>query len=367
MPDLINVIKETVSPEGPFGFNTGIRTRGLSQCNEYDQLPDEDKTLINQVRRGKKVELLLYFKNELLLFEHKEAGVALPEEDNKKIGYQVYRYHLSKKNVKDVKDVKDVKGDSSSISFYQQSRMFWLFIGMAIILMGSLGVLMYKINNFDTELKNIASRVDNVSTQLNTEKIANSVATKVPDALKDKGVTTEIIDALNLKRINIKEGELSKLIATELSEKSAFVDKLATETADKIPPITDVTEKLNTWVSELSNFEVGDVVNKVANRIIPEGNNTIAVKDIENAVVKELAGNISSLEQFKMGLELASKFEKNDNGTWKLKLGSSSLISSCSLSYYNNAQNKRIKCLISEMGNMNISIEKKNFYYSPKK
>jgi len=121
MPDLINVIKETVSPEGPFGFNTGIRTRGLSQCNEYDQLPDEDKTLINQVRRGKKVELLLYFKNELLLFEHKEAGVALPEEDNKKIGYQVYRYHLSKKNVK---DVKDVKGDSSSIFSTSRAACF---------------------------------------------------------------------------------------------------------------------------------------------------------------------------------------------------------------------------------------------------
>lgn len=118
------------------------------------------------------------------------------------------------------------KTPQSSVSQPQSSSnsqggLLWLFIIM--ILIASVFLV---------------SQISRLESQLNNEVIASNVASKVPDALKDKGVTTEIIEQLNLNKVEIDEEKLSKLIATTLSSQdSNFIAQLATEVANKMPAI----------------------------------------------------------------------------------------------------------------------------------
>jgi chemotaxis protein histidine kinase CheA len=98
MPDLTatELIKLLFcSNEGHFGYEPGDRSQGLTYCPQWQQLSQNDKQLVMEVCHGNRPYALLPFKNDLLLFEHKEGGV-VSREHNKRIGYQLYRYPLDK-------------------------------------------------------------------------------------------------------------------------------------------------------------------------------------------------------------------------------------------------------------------------------
>lgn len=80
--------------EGTFAHETGDRNEPLRHCEGFSQLPDDAQKLISQVRRGEKTSVLLYLKNAFLLFEHKQGGEPDPTNNNKRVGYQLYRYSL---------------------------------------------------------------------------------------------------------------------------------------------------------------------------------------------------------------------------------------------------------------------------------
>jgi uncharacterized protein YeaO (DUF488 family) len=221
-----------------------------------------------------------------------------------------------------------------------QSGLLWLF--MTMILIASV-FLVFQIG-----------RLEN---QLNNEVIASNIASKVPDALKDQKVTTEIIKQLNLNKVEIDEEKLSELIATKLSSpKSDFIAQLAEKTADKMPAIesekvtnaiaanladthgkaveqvtkdeiaTALANKLyaenkKTLIKQLNALKVS-VAERVANKIDLEGT-TIVVQDIVDKLVEQFNHKLDT-EQFRIALKLAGKFEEiGDDGTWKkLKLAS---------------------------------------------
>jgi hypothetical protein len=237
---------------------------------------------------------------------------------------------------------KTPQSSASQLQFFNnlQSGLLWLF--MTMILIASV-FLVFQI----TRLEN----------KLNNEVIANNVASKVPDALKDKGVTTEIIEQLNLNKVKIDEEKLSGLIATKLSSpKSDFIAQLAEKTADKMPAIesekvtnaiaanladthgkaveqvtkdeiaTALANKLyaenkKTLIKQLNALKVS-VAERVANKIDLEGT-TIVVQDIVDKLVEQFNHKLDT-EQFRIALKLAGKFEEiGDDGTWKkLKLAS---------------------------------------------
>jgi hypothetical protein len=98
MPDLTatELIKRLFcANEGHFGYEPGDRSQGLTYCPQWQQLSQNDKQLVMEVCHGNRPYVLLPFKNDLLLFEHKEGGV-VSREHNKKIGYQLYRCPLDK-------------------------------------------------------------------------------------------------------------------------------------------------------------------------------------------------------------------------------------------------------------------------------
>ena len=90
----MELIRQEGLSEGTFAHETGNRNDPLRHCEGFYELPDSAKKLISQVRRGEKTSVLLYLKNAFLLFEHKEGGEPDPNNNNKRVGYQVYRYSL---------------------------------------------------------------------------------------------------------------------------------------------------------------------------------------------------------------------------------------------------------------------------------
>ncbi|MEK8019786.1 MAG: hypothetical protein VSS75_023170 [Candidatus Parabeggiatoa sp.] len=94
MPDLVELIKQKGRCDGHFGFVPADRHKGILYYKGVSELPDSDRMLADQVCEGDKPYVLLSFKQELLLFEHKKGGIPDPDNNNKRVGYQVYRYPL---------------------------------------------------------------------------------------------------------------------------------------------------------------------------------------------------------------------------------------------------------------------------------
>ncbi|MEK8015905.1 MAG: hypothetical protein VSS75_003490, partial [Candidatus Parabeggiatoa sp.] len=94
MPDLMELIRQEGLFEGTFAHETGNRNEPLRHCEGFYELPDNAQKLISEIRRGEKTSVLLYLKNAFLLFEHKEGGEPDPSNNNKRLGYQLYRYSL---------------------------------------------------------------------------------------------------------------------------------------------------------------------------------------------------------------------------------------------------------------------------------
>jgi len=271
MPDLINMIRQEGSVEGPFGYNPGTLSEGISHWSRYSQLSEGDRTVVNQVRRGEKNQVLLCLKGEMLLFEHKAAGVALPEADNKKFGYQVCRYPLHKNSVlranlcpEDEQPPGEPSGckkktggkDRSDNDRFRVSTSIGFLMAL-IFVVGIFGGIAYMV---DTKMNHVVSQVDNFGIQLDNEYIASSIAKQ----LQPLEITSH---------------------------------KIAEALVDKIPGLKD------------NNVLVEAVVKRLV------GDNRIDTQKIETAVIENLTED-SFLKKFKIAIGLADKLQPDDNNTW---------------------------------------------------
>jgi len=191
MPDLVELIKQKGRCDGHFAFVPADRHKGVPYLPEFSLLDESDTILANQVRKGEKPYVLLSFKQELLLLEHKEGGEPDPDNNNKRMGYQVYRYplknyrglmesirpqilpesvsenvqldsfekakkHISDELVREVKQLSEWVRHNESTKLQEKPpdkyqfpvsfapKILWFVVAIITLFVGSFGVLVYK-------------------------------------------------------------------------------------------------------------------------------------------------------------------------------------------------------------------------------
>ncbi len=274
MVDLLQRL-QTAPVEGTFGGYSGDRSAGISDFPGFAQLSPAEQKAVEAVRKGQRPLAIMVRGDELLLFEHAEAGVASDYTDGARWGYTVRRRSASELKLPSGATHRDTPavhnrdpGPAAQLAGSRRSAgpaWLWVVAGLAGLVAGVLAhaTLVPESVNMDQVGVVVAGEVDKAllkhrgASGVDIRTRLSAADTKLDGIIRGQASIKTQLQSIEQKRRGLDRAADPSVKLASLKEELRTLDEIKEDMAE-LDDIKDKLVKLEVLLTQLLDGADGD-------------------------------------------------------------------------------------------------------------